>query len=78
LSVFGPIPPRTETASDLYKRDTGGCARIPKMTLGVKWSQVQMLSARPKKIGSELRRRDRYPTCADASGCATPGRTAPG
>jgi hypothetical protein len=46
LSVFGPIPPRTETAGELYKQDTGGCARIPKTILGVKWSQVQILSAR--------------------------------
>jgi hypothetical protein len=34
---------------ELRKRDTYGCTRMPKMTLGVKWSQVQILSARPRK-----------------------------
>jgi hypothetical protein len=36
---------------DLQKPDTNGHPRTRCVYLGVKWSQVQILSARPKKYG---------------------------
>ena len=38
----------TEIGVELRRRDTRGGPRRPKTTLGVKWSQVQILSARPR------------------------------
>jgi hypothetical protein len=36
-------------AFELHEQNTGERQRTPKSSLGVKWSQVQILSARPKK-----------------------------
>ena len=44
--VFG-CPPMFTNRLDLQKPDTGGRRRSPFAYLGVKWSQVQILSARP-------------------------------
>ena len=41
-------PSVEENCADRYGQDTGECSRMPKTTLGVKWSQVQILSARPE------------------------------
>jgi hypothetical protein len=45
--VFG-CPPMFTNRLDLQKPDTGGRRRSPFAYLGAKWSQVQILSARPK------------------------------
>ena len=51
--VFG-CPPMFTNRLDLQKPDTGGRLRSPFAYLGVKWSQVQILSARPGKVVFDL------------------------
>src|ERR1700737_3766127 len=43
---FAALRPRTDDAAELGRRNTAQHPRRPKLTLGVKWSQVQILSAR--------------------------------
>jgi len=56
LCLSASIRRHTETSSELLRRDVPEHPRTPNMTLGVKWSQVQILSARPEKIGGDLLR----------------------
>jgi hypothetical protein len=50
--VFGTVRPLPEVHHYLCEQNIGERRRTPKMTLGVKWSQVQILSARPESAGS--------------------------
>jgi hypothetical protein len=49
LSVFRNVRRQPQMGAELRRRDTNERPRMPKMTLGVKWSQVQILSARLRK-----------------------------
>src|ERR1700686_1200541 len=44
--VFADLRPRTDDVAELGRRYTAERPRRPKLTLGGKWSQVQILSAR--------------------------------
>ena len=48
--MFAGIRIQPEIGSEQSKRVTGGYQRTLKTTLGVKWSQVQILSARPRLL----------------------------
>jgi hypothetical protein len=45
LWVFASVLRRTELSNNVLIQDAGGYRRTPKMTPGVKWSQVQILLA---------------------------------
>ena len=56
LWVFVAVRRDVQTSYELRRRDTQECPRMSKMTLGVKWSQVQILSARPIESPPDLLR----------------------
>ena len=49
LWVFVTVRRDVQTSYERRRQDTHECPRISKITLGVKWSQVQILSARLRK-----------------------------
>ncbi|MCW2554535.1 MAG: hypothetical protein JWR78_4316 [Mycobacterium sp.] len=49
--VFGRVRRQPEIGAELHNGDVREHQRRPNMTLGVKWSQVQILSARHRKGG---------------------------
>ena len=83
LCVFRSVRWQPEIGAELRGRDASGCPRMPKTTLGVKWSQVQILSARrcqpdetssrSEAVSEECGAASTHPSC----GC-TPTRTPTG
>ena len=46
--MFVTVRRGVQTPYELRRQDTHECSRMSNMTLGVKWSQVPILSARPE------------------------------